>query len=677
MEFIDESVERAVNKARNAAKIALVQEKQADSARGRAISLVQSNKHAFLPEERFKNVDGLGYDKFRGFSVGNLIDGYGEYTWANGETYFGEWTDSKFHGIGQYIFYDGNIYEGTFVDGSRNGAGVFTFENGLLYKGNHINEAFNGSGVMIWPTGDRYEGEWRADNQNGYGIMVWTDGDRYEGEWKNGKRTGKGVFTYADGREYNGDFVDSVFQGRGMFTWQNGDRYVGDYKNGERTGKGIYTWGEGEWKGESYEGDFINSVRQGKGVYRYSNGNVYEGEFYGSEQSGFGTLTWANGDKYEGQWKDGVCHGKGVLSWIDGDKYDGEWKNGKRTGKGVFYYRDGTKFVGTFENGEEKEGERFDKDGKRIESKENGSNPPKNTTPKNNVNRNDDEKVQFAPESTNGGITFADVAGLEDVKEQIIFNVLEPMRNPELAELYGIKPGGKILLYGPPGTGKTLVARAIAGEVDAAFYSVSCQDLISKWLGESSERINNLFEEAQKNERAIIFFDEFDSVASKRESGADSAGSEISRFVATFLTKVDGFKPIDNKMLLLIAATNRPWALDSAMTRGGRFDTQIYVGVPDQAAREFLVEKALGKLPLAPDVDLKEIAQRLEGYGGGDITAICDKIKLEAYKKSVRTGKKQSITVEDCEAVMATVKNNITKAELEKFEAYKNGYTVK
>lgn len=292
-------------------------------------------------------------------------------------------------------------------------------------------------------------------------------------------------------------------------------------------------------------------------------------------------------------------------------------------------------------------------------------------------NNSEDDKPAFTSESSNGGITFNDVAGLDDVKEQIVFHVLEPMRNPELAAAYGIKPGGKILLYGPPGTGKTFIARAIAGEVDAAFYSVNCQDLISKYMGDSSKQLDKLFDEAEKNERAIIFFDEFDSVASKRGDGTSGVDAEMARFVATFLTKVDGFKKSEtNEMLLLIAATNRPWALDSAMLRGGRFDTQIYVGVPDQKAREFMVNKAMKNLPLEYDVDLQKLAKALEGFGGGDIVAICDKIRLEAYKRSVRLGSKQNITRDDCNAILSGIRNHISSEEMAKFIAYRNGATV-
>ena len=129
-------------------------------------------------------------------------------------------------------------------------------------------------------------------------------------------------------------------------------------------------------------------------------------------------------------------------------------------------------------------------------------------------------------------------------------------------------------------------------------------------------------------------------------------------------------------MLLLIAATNRPWALDSAMLRGGRFDTQIYVGVPDQKAREFMVNKAMKGLPFDEDVDLSKLAAALEGFGGGDIVAACDKIRLEAYKKSVRSGKKQNITRADCNLILSTIRNHLTDEEVEKFVAYRNGMNV-
>ena len=287
---------------------------------------------------------------------------------------------------------------------------------------------------------------------------------------------------------------------------------------------------------------------------------------------------------------------------------------------------------------------------------------------------NKDEIKKFTNEeiSKEDIITFDDVAGLDDVKDEIMYNVIEPLKNPEFAKVYNIKPGAKILLYGPPGTGKTFIARAIAGEIDAKFYNINCQDLISKYMGDSSLNLDSLFNEAYSHKRSIIFFDEFDSIASKREDG-NGADSEMNRFVATFLTKVDGFKkPKDVEMSLLIAATNRPWAIDSAMLRGGRFDTHIYVGLPDEKARQFLIAKALRDVPMDSSVSLRDLANRLEGYGGGDITSICQKIKSKTYRRAIKRNEIVNVSSNDVEEVLKNSKKNVTEEELEKFEEFRN-----
>lgn len=271
-------------------------------------------------------------------------------------------------------------------------------------------------------------------------------------------------------------------------------------------------------------------------------------------------------------------------------------------------------------------------------------------------------------------ITFKDVAGLTDVKEEILYNVIEPLKNPELAKSYNIKPGAKILLYGPPGTGKTFITRAIAGEINAEFYSINCQDLISKYMGESSKQIDLLFEEAEKNKKAIIFFDEFDSLASKRESdNGSTTDAEMSRFVATFLTKVDGFrKPKDCEMLLLIAATNRPWAIDSAMLRGGRFDTQIYVGLPDLDARIFLIQKEFKTVQLK-DFDSNYLTDKLNGYNGADIVSTCRKIKQLAYRRAIKSGEFEAIDMNDVEEALHELRPSLSDYDAKRFEDFKKG----
>jgi len=269
-------------------------------------------------------------------------------------------------------------------------------------------------------------------------------------------------------------------------------------------------------------------------------------------------------------------------------------------------------------------------------------------------------------------ITFNDVAGLDDVKKEILYSVIEPLKNPSLANAYNIKPGAKILLYGPPGTGKTYIAKAISGEINAKFYSVNCQDLISKYMGDSSKNIVSLFESAKKNKRAIIFFDEFDSIASKRENGSSIDG-EISRFVSTLLTEVDGItKSGECEMLLLIAATNRPWALDQAILRGGRFDKHIYVGLPDKEARIFIINKELNKIQ-TEGFDIAYLADKLCGYGCADIVSICGKIKQRAYERAVKNMKIEPITLDDVNFVINNSKLFVTDEDIKKFIQFKKG----
>ncbi len=283
-----------------------------------------------------------------------------------------------------------------------------------------------------------------------------------------------------------------------------------------------------------------------------------------------------------------------------------------------------------------------------------------------------DENARFKPEKASG-VTFDDVAGLQDVKDIVRYDVIEPLNNPEFAKIYNIEPGAKVLLYGPPGTGKTFIAKAIAGEVDAAFYSILCSDLISKYVGESGRILQELFNEALKNERAVIFFDEFDAVASKRSDASDGADQEIARFVATFLALVDGAKKSEtNKMLLLIAATNRPWAVDPAMLRGGRFDKHVYVGLPDKDARRAIVEKTLKDVPKKDDLDIDKIVDMLDGYGGGDITAICKDAISKAYRRGIQIGNViEPVVYSDFEKAISCVRNVTSKEDIEKFEKYR------
>ena len=218
----------------------------------------------------------------------------------------------------------------------------------------------------------------------------------------------------------------------------------------------------------------------------------------------------------------------------------------------------------------------------------------------------------------------------------------------------------------------------VASELDAVFYSINCSDLVSKFMGDSSKRVDILFEEAQKNERAAIFFDEFDSLAGKRDEGDGSLDKERNNIVSTFLTNIDGFRKAKNcKMLLLIAATNRPWAIDSAMMRGGRFSTKIYVGLPDHEARMFLLEKEFKGIPMDAKVKLEDLSTLLDGYGCGDIIDICQKIRNLAYRRAIGFGAICNVTPADVAEILEKSFPSSTDEDLERFEEFRTGGKVK
>src|SRR6185436_822702 len=202
-------------------------------------------------------------------------------------------------------------------------------------------------------------------------------------------------------------------------------------------------------------------------------------------------------------------------------------------------------------------------------------------------------------------IRFDDVAGLDDVKEDIRLKMIYPFQHPELAERFGVRPGGGVLLYGPPGTGKTMLARATAAEVDATFFRISPADIMSKWVGEAEQNIKKLFDAATAEPRSIIFIDEIEALVPARR---DEGSSVMQRVVPQILQGVEGFDKKAGRPILLMGATNVPWQLDPAMLRPGRFDQKIYIPLPDLAARRKMLDIHLSKRPVAEVVNLDALA---------------------------------------------------------------------
>lgn len=261
-------------------------------------------------------------------------------------------------------------------------------------------------------------------------------------------------------------------------------------------------------------------------------------------------------------------------------------------------------------------------------------------------------------------VKFSDVAGLEDVKRSIRVRMIDPIKYPDKYATYKKKTGGGVLLYGPPGTGKTMIAKAIANEVGAKFYAVKGSDIVSKWVGESEKNINSLFETARKDDLAIIFIDEMDSLFGQR--GQDSHNDKR---VNEFLQQIDGFVG-KNPNLLLLGATNRPWDVDGAAVRSGRFSEKIYVTLPDASARKYLFKKQMSGLPLSEDIDVDRLVSLTENYSGADIAEICDLAKEEPLKRYIETDVKQNISMKDFLKAVSKVTPMVDKREIARFEEY-------
>ena len=225
-------------------------------------------------------------------------------------------------------------------------------------------------------------------------------------------------------------------------------------------------------------------------------------------------------------------------------------------------------------------------------------------------------------------VTYDDIGGLKEEIRKVREMVELPLKHPELFEHLGIEPPKGILFYGPPGTGKTLLAKAVANEVDAHFISINGPEIMSKWYGESEKRLREIFQEAREKAPSIIFIDEIDSIAPKRE---EVTGEVERRVVAQLLALLDGLE--ERGKVIVIGATNRPDALDPALRRPGRFDREIEFRVPDEAARKEILQIHTRRVPLAEDVDLEALAKVTHGYVGADLAALVKEAAMKALRR--------------------------------------------
>lgn len=242
------------------------------------------------------------------------------------------------------------------------------------------------------------------------------------------------------------------------------------------------------------------------------------------------------------------------------------------------------------------------------------------------------------PDHTFGDVTYDDVGGLDSEVQEIRQMVELPLQRPDLFEDVGVEPPSGVLLHGPPGTGKTLIAQSIANETNARFNKIDGPEIMSKYTGESEERLRKIFEDARQQGTAIIFFDEIDSIGTQRDDGGDVEN----RLVGQLLSLMDGLDSSDN--VIVIGATNRADTLDPALRRSGRFDREILIGAPNEQGRKEILEIHTDEMPLGNDVDLDALAGQTNGFVGADLAALAREAALEAIKN---TYEGDNVTVEE------------------------------
>lgn len=236
-------------------------------------------------------------------------------------------------------------------------------------------------------------------------------------------------------------------------------------------------------------------------------------------------------------------------------------------------------------------------------------------------------------------VDFSKVGGMDAVKEQIRLKIILPLQNPDLFAAYGKKAGGGVLLYGPPGCGKTLIAKATAAEMGSSFFSIGIHNVLDMYIGQSEQKLHQIFELARRNKPAVLFFDEVDAMAADRRDMKLSAGRHL---INQFLSELDGAQG-DNDGLLILGATNAPWHVDGAFLRPGRFDRILFVPPPDEPARREIAKILASGKPIT-GFDPADIARQTAGFSGADLKAVFDTATEAAITAALKSGKMEPIT---------------------------------
>lgn len=248
-------------------------------------------------------------------------------------------------------------------------------------------------------------------------------------------------------------------------------------------------------------------------------------------------------------------------------------------------------------------------------------------------------------------ISFKDVGGMDSVKEDIAMKIIAPLKHKDLFKAYGKKTGGGILMFGPPGCGKTYIAKATAGEINASFIPVGLHDVLDMWLGQSEHHLHDVFEYARRNAPCVLFFDEVDAIGASR---GDMKTSGTRGLINQFLMELDGVNT-SNEGILILAATNAPWYLDTAFKRPGRFDKIVFVPPPDAGARKAILDIILKGKP-TEQLDAEYIAKAANGFSGADLKALIETCVEDKLKEIIKSGIETPLSMKDIKKTIKAIK---------------------
>jgi len=268
---------------------------------------------------------------------------------------------------------------------------------------------------------------------------------------------------------------------------------------------------------------------------------------------------------------------------------------------------------------------------------------------------------------------FKDIGGLEEVKREVKNAIMVPLLEPDMATKYGIKPTKGVMLFGPPGCGKTLMLRAVASDLNVDMIGIKCSDVMSKWYGESENLIASLFQEAKARAPCILFLDEIDSIAKRRDFY--STDDVTPRILSIMLSEMDGMEAAEG--VIIVATTNMPDLVDPALMRPGRFDKVMYIPPPDERSREEILKIHMKNRFVAKGIDVSRIAKRTDGFSGADLANLITEASSLGLERALETKKPQPITMEDIEAVLSEIKPSVSGKTLKMYDKLRNEYERK